>query len=263
MKLAIKSKKGQEEGGGFSTAIGLVILVVAVIIIVPLIQRQTAFASDLSEATACYTSIVGIPGASGETGAKCPIRDYVVYNNRVTETKDGKTSDSDIVKYFSADENKVYELFAKLIGSCLQKGGGVNSNAFSRSSLGSTVCLECSNIKFDNNVAKVSFNGLREYLENNKMPGKDKKYVDVFTKDEAHKEDWINYGQQKDRELIPGKYGYPIEKNNIYTIFFIGIKEGRVPAIALNLRLIGREDTYFVYAATQENFNKICDRKVN
>ncbi|MBI2658674.1 hypothetical protein HYX05_01045 [Candidatus Woesearchaeota archaeon] len=78
MDLSNKSKKGQEEGGGFSTAIGLVILVVAVIIIIPLIQRQTAFASDLSEATACYTSIVGSILSSEETRAKCSIRDYIV-----------------------------------------------------------------------------------------------------------------------------------------------------------------------------------------
>lgn len=262
MKLSIKSKKGQEEGGGFSTAIGLAILVVAVIILVPLIYRQIAFTSDLSEATSCYTSIVGSILSSEETRAKCPIRDYIVSNSLIKENKDGKIKEVDIVKSFSASDDKVNELFAKLIGSCLQMGGGINSKAFSRSWLSSsTVCLECSNIKFDKDVAKSSFIGLREYLENNNVPGKDKKYVDILTKDEAHKEDWIKYGIEK--EIIPGKSNYPVEKNNIYTVFFIGIKEGTASAIAFNGRLIGREDTYFVYAATQENFNKICDRKVN
>ena len=263
MKLAIQSKKGQAaEGGGYSTAIWLAILVVAIVIIVPFIHEEEIFASQLSEDAACSVSIAGTPGSSGETGAKCPIRDYTVYNSRVTETKEGKTSDSEIVKDFSAGENKVYELFAKLMGSCLQRGGGVNSGVFSRSWFSSsTVCLECSNIRFNKDVAKDSFNGLREYLENNNAPGKDKKYADFFTKDEAHKDDWINYGRAK--VLIPGNYGYSIEKNNIYTIFFIGVKEGTASAIAFNGRLIGREDTYFVYAAPQENFNKICDRKVN
>ena len=262
MKLAIQNKKGEEEGGGISWAIGLAILVVAIIIFVPLIYKEQIFASELSEDAACYASIAGSILSSGETGAKCRIRDYTVYNNRVTETKESKISDSDLVKDFSAGENKVYELFAKLMGSCLQKGGGVNSRAFTRSWFASsTVCLECSNVIFDKNVAKDSFNGFRDYIENNNVPGKDKKYADVFTKDEAHKDDWINYGRAK--VLIPGNYGYPIEKNNVYTIFFIGIKEGTASAIAFNGRLIGREDTYFVYAATQENFNKICDRKVN
>jgi len=261
MKFAV-NKKGQEESGGFSTAIWLIILVVSIVIFVPLLYKQQAFASDLSEATACYTSIIGSILSSEETRAKCPIKDYRVYNNRITQTKGSKISKSDIVKDFSATDNKVNELFAKLMGSCLQMGGGVNSRAFSRRWISSsTVCLECSNIKFDKEVARSSFSSLRDYLEKNNVPGKDKKYIDFFTKDQAHKEDWINYGIKN--EIVPGKYEYPIEKNNIYTIFFIGIKEDTASAVAFDGRLIGREDTYFVYAATQENFNKICDRKVN
>lgn len=262
MKFAIKNKKGQEEGGGFSTAIWLVILVVSIVIFVPLLYKQEAFASDLSESTACYASIVGSVLSSEETRAKCPIKDYTISSRIIHETKDGKTKESGIVKDFSANDAKVNEVFAKLMGSCLQTGGGVNSKAFSRRWLSSsTVCLECSNIQFDKEVARSSFSGLRDYLEKNNVPGKDKKYADFFTKDQSHKEDWVNYGIKND--VIPGKYEYSIEKNNVYTIFFIGIKEGTASAIAFNGRLIGREDTYFVYAATQENFNKICDRKVN
>ena len=54
MKFAV-NKKGQEESGGFSTAIWLIILVVSIVFFVPLLYKQQAFASDLSEATACYT----------------------------------------------------------------------------------------------------------------------------------------------------------------------------------------------------------------
>ena len=262
MKFLIWNKKGQEEEGGFSTAIWLAIIVVALIIFVPFIYKQETFASQLSETAACYASIAGSIFSSEESVAKCPIRDYNVYNNIVKETKDGKTKDSDIVKDFSATDDKVYELFAKLMGSCLQMGGGVNSNAFGRRWLSSsTVCLECSNVKFDNEITQPAFGVLRDYLEKTNVPGKDKKYAELFTKNQQHKEDWVNYGVANG--LIPGKITDLIEKKNIYTIFFIGIKEGTASAIAFNWRLIGREDTYFVYAAPQENFNKICDRKVN
>jgi|GEM_PF-4472594 hypothetical protein len=256
----VKNKKGQEESPGIPTAIWLAILVIAIIIFVPFIYRQQLFASQLSEDTTCYTSIVGVPGESGETGAKCPIKDYIIYNNRGTEIKESKTKDLDIVKDFSANDNKIYELFAKLMGNCLQRGGGVNSRAFGRGWTQGTVCLECSNIKFDKEVVQNTFGGMREYMENNNVPKLNKKYIDAFTKSELTKEDWINYG--KNKNLIPGKIGEPIDKDKIYTIFFMGVKEGTLAALA-DARLFSREDTYFVYAATQENFNKICDRKVN
>ncbi len=259
MILKITNKKGQEEGGSFSTAVWLAVLVLAIIIIVPLIYREQAFASELSENTACYTSIAGMIGSSGETGAKCPIKYYTAYNSRITETKEGKTTDTNIVKDFSAGENKVNELFAKLMGNCLQEGGGVRSKAFGRNWLSSTACLECSNINFDKDTAKDSFGDLRKYLEENNAPGKIKKYVELFTKDENAKNDWIDYG--KGNNILPGKYENIILKNNIYTIFFIGIKSGTI-ANAANKKLFG-DDTYFVYAATQENFNKVCERKVN
>ena len=261
----LKSKKGQEEGGGgFSTAIWLVILVVGILIFILFIYKNVALAGQLSEDTACYTTLIGSMLSSEELVAKCPVQEYVVQNNALKESKGGKLADSDIVKDFSASDNKVNELFTKAMGKCLQRGGGVSSKAFGRSWFGSnTVCLECSNIRFDKDVAKNSFSELRYYLENTNAPNQNKKFADIFSKDQGHKEDWINYGYNDNHNLLPGKYEQSIEKNNIYTVFFIGIKESTASAVALNWRVLGREDVYFVYAATQEDSTKICDRKVN
>ena len=154
------------------------------------------------------------------------------------------------------------KLFAKLMGECLQMGGGVNSKAFSRSWLQSSkVCLECSSIEFDKNIGKNSFSGFRDYLEKNKVSGTDKKYSDFFTKDESHKESWINFGS--DNGLMPGKYGKTIDANEIYSVFFIGVKQGTINAVAWDHKLFDREDTYFVYAAASDKSNGVCDRKVN
>lgn len=256
MQLKIRGKKGQDEGGtGFSQATWLALIVIGIVVFIPVIINEKAVASDLTDTAACYASLL-----SPDSTAKCDIVDYTIYKNVLQETKDGKTKEAEIVKGFSASEDKINELFAKLMGSCLQMGGGVNSRAFSRNWLASKVCLECSNVRFDSEVAGISFGGLRDYLEKNNVPGTDKKYADRFTKDSSHKEDWINYGIQN--ELAPGKYSYTIDKDKTYTIFLLGIKEGTAWALA-DTRLFAREDTYFVYASTQENFNKVCDRKVN
>lgn len=258
MQLKIRSKKAQDEGGtGFSQATWLALIVVAIIVLIPVIYKETAVASDLTDTAACYASLV-----SPDSTAKCPITDYTIYKNLLQESEDGKTKESEIVKSFTASEDKINQLFAKLMGNCMQTGGGANSAAFSRNFLTSSkVCLECSNVRFDNEVSGNSFGGLRDYLEKNNVPGTNKKYTERFTRNQAHLEDWMNYGIQN--ELAPGKYSNTIDKDKTYTIFFLGIKEGHATAVLWNWRLLGREDIYFVYASTQENFNKVCDRKVN
>lgn len=257
MKLKIKGKKAQDEGGtGISQATWLALIVVAIIVLIPIIYKETAVASELTDTAACYASLL-----SPDSTAKCPIVDYTIYSNLLQETEDGKTKESEIVKSFTASEDKINELIAKLMGECLQMGGGVNSAAFSRNWLASKVCLECSNIRFDNEVKAASFGGLRDYLEKNNVQGKNKKYAEYFTRNQDHREDWINYGIQN--ELIPGKYSDMIDKDKTYTVFFLGVKEGTATAVLWNWRIFGREDVYFVYAATQDNFKNVCDRKVN
>ena len=262
MKSLINNKKGQEEGSeGFSTALWLVILVIGVIIIVLFIPKEISLAGQLSEDAICYNSLRGSVFSSEELVAKCPVKEYIVYGDSLKERKDGKLADSDLVKDFSAGDNKVNELFAKLMGKCLQRGGGVNSNIFGRKWLTSgTICLECAQVEFDRTTTKDNFPKLHEYLETTNAPGDKKKYIDYLSKDAEHKEDWINFGFKYD--LIPGKYEYSIVKDNIYSVFFIGIKESTVKALYKG-KLLDREDVYFVYTSNQENVGKICDRKVN
>lgn len=260
--VIIKYKKAQEDvaGGHMLVVIGFIILVLGTFTLMGIIKKETDISSNLEDTAECYTSIIGSMFSSKETKVKCPLTYYKIYKKSIKELKDGKEVESELIKDFSLTDKKINELFMKLMGNCLQNSGGVNSKAFSRGWLSSSVvCLQCYNIEFDKDVG-VSFKGLREYIENTKVPSSDKKFIELFTKDEAHKEDWINYGINND--LLPGKYESAINSGDIYTVAFIGIKEGTTSAL-LDARIIGREDTYFVYAAPQDKFNKICDRYVN
>tara|TARA_Y100000031_G_scaffold155097_1_gene204747 strand:+ start:72 stop:740 length:669 start_codon:yes stop_codon:yes gene_type:complete len=220
------------------------------------------FGSDIGDKTSCQISLVKLKYSEEEIAANCVPRDFKIYNNKVVEIKDGKSEDSEIVKDFTLGDDQVNELFAKLIGKCLEMGGGINSEAFGRSLLAeTTACLECSSVEFDKSVNVDSFVGLREYLEENKVPGIDQKYSEFFTKDENHREDWIVFGDKKD--LIPGKYEYPLRKNEIYTVFFLGIKESFAHAIGYEGKFFSRDDVYFVYAATQDKANEVCGKIVN
>ena len=261
MKLIISNKKGQEESGGFPTAIGLGLLAVGAVVLILLVKQETLFASDLGDAAACYTSIIGSMFSSEETTTKCPVANYEILSNGVKETKNGKTRDSDKVKDFSTTDSKINELFAKLMGECIQMGGGVNSKAFSSSLLEGTVCLKCSNIEFDRSIGKYSFSGLREYLEKNNAPGKDKKYADIFNNNNDHKEAWIDFSDKNN--LIPAKYGKTIDASQLYSVFFIGIKEGNAKGLFWDFKLFDRQDTYFVYAATADKAHEVCNKEVN
>ena len=257
----MKNKKGQEESGTH-VPFGLIILLVATLLLIYLVYKETKLASDVGETTACYTSIIGSMFKTEEATNQCPVTDIKIFNDKVEETKKGKTKKSEIVTDFSTTDRNVNELFAKLMGQCHQMGGGAYSKAFSRTWFTSTrKCLECFNVEFDKSVSADFFTGLREYLEENKVAGMDKKYDENLTKNAAHKQDWINYGIEQN--IIPGKYEQQIKKDEKYTIFFIGIKQGTAEA-ATKWNFLYREDTYYVYVAPQYKFtNQICEKVAN
>lgn len=259
----LNNKKGQEIAGiSFWELLGLVLLIAGMVILFLLVPKYTAFGSELSEDTACTNSIAGSYISGEERIAKCPIKEYIAANNALFELKERKKQKSEIVKEFSANTNKVNELFTKLMLKCLQKGGGVNSRAFSRGwTWTSTICLECATVSFDTDVAQSSFQGFRAYLESNTPTNSKNKYIELFARDQDHKDAWIDYGVKND--FLPGKISDSIEKNNIYSVFFIGVKESTLKALAVKWSILDRDDDYFVYAAPQENFNGKCDRKVN
>ena len=257
----------EEEGGGFPQVIGLVILVVGTFILAGIVGEETLFAKEAGKYGLCYSSIIESYFSTEETTTKCPITHYKVYSKSIKEAvgySDSET-DSKIVKDFSATNNKVNELFAKLIGSCLQTGGGLDSRAFSRAWLklkdSTIVCLECSTIEFDRDIKQESFQGLREYLERTTAPNSDKKYVDILSKNEEHKDTWIDYGFKNN--LMPNEYSSQIKRDEIYGVFFVGMKQTTVSGIVKNEGLTAREDTYFVYVATLDKLNNLCGRKVN
>lgn len=262
MKRVFGNKKGEgEEGGsGIPPVVWLILLALSLVLFVPFIYEQVVFGNQLSESSICYTSIIGLPLSSAESRAKCPIREITIMSDSVQELKDDKTKKLDIVNGFRANDEQVNELFAKLMGQCLQSGGGLNSKAFARQWTYGIVCLECANVRFDKDIPKSSFTGLREYLEQNKVQGKDKKYSELFTKDESNRQDWVDFGIEN--ELIPGKNGYSMQKDNTYTVFFAGLKEGTASAL-FSGRIFAREDTYFVYVAQNDKYTQVCKRIVN
>lgn len=254
----------EEEAGGFPQVIGLIILVVGTITLVILIGNETLFAKEAGKYGLCYSSIIESYFSTEETTTKCPVTHYKVYSKSIKETLGYSASETDskIIKDFFATNNKVNELFVKLMGSCLQTGGGLDSRAFSRAlGTSSIVCLECSTVEFDREIQQDFFEGLREYLDKTKIPNSDKTYVNTLTKDDEHKEAWIDFGFANN--IVPNQYSYQIKKDEIYGIFFVGIKQGTASALIKKRNIFDRDDTYFVYVAPLDKLNNLCDRKVN
>ena len=258
----------EEGGGGFPQAIGLIILVVGTIAMVYLVGNETLLAKEAGKYGLCYSSIIESYFSTEETTTKCPITHYKVFSKKIEESlgDSGTESDSKIVKDFSATDVKINELFAKLMGNCLQTGGGLNSKAFSRAWLKpldskTTVCLECSTVEFEREIKQQYFQGLREYMEKTTAPNSDKKYLDILSEDEKNKNAWLDYGFANN--LIPNEYSYKMSRDEIYGVFFVGVKETTVSGVIKRSGWTEREDNYFVYTAPLDKLNSFCDRKVN
>ena len=273
-----RSKKGAE-GFGMAIVVTLVLIAVGVILFYPFISAMASYIKGGGSEAACTLSLF-----KGEGTAKCPIDEVKIFDDQV-RTYDEKVNlenaDKSDGKKF-VDRNKIKnrltndmanEAFAKLLEICLRRGGGYDSRAFSSETYiaDETVCLECFNVYIDETAGEIK--DLTDYLRETKVKGisSDKKYLDILTKDDSHLRAYMEFGLEKG--LAPSESTFVFEPKKYYTIFFIGVKKGKLTkkwekikdAATLDfLNLFFEEhDKYFTYIVESNRLGEVCKRKVN
>ncbi len=268
-----KGKKGGASWGGV-IVVGLILLIVATIVFAPLVYFVTGFFKSGGSASLCTLSLF-----EGKGIARCPIDDVVIYSDKV-EIKYGEQKKYELLAEKKTSTNEMAnEALSKLLLTCLQRGGGLNSRAFARNGWfdKSIVCMECAQITIDKDVSKATgtITGLAGYLNANKPKGgiSDKTYIQLLTKNEQHREAYLEFGART--ELVPSKLTPAFEfiPKNDYTAFFVGIKKGSADkwwgkftaAITGDFikAVVGNSDTYYSYISKPSQIGKVCEKKVN
>ena len=282
----VKQKKGI--GFGMAILITLLVIVVSMFVFSPLVDFVINFIRTGGEASACALSIFG-----GRGIAVCPIDDVKVSYDKV-EIKYGgqekKEYETFLEKGSRTEDEMVKEALARLLQSCLHKGGGLNSRAFGNDDIfgESLICLECATLSVndweneDGELDDILTDGLEElegYLESPdvKPLGKisDKTYMDLLTSSSSHRARYTL--NSEDLGLFPG--ATTTSQNKDYVIFYLGIKKGKglpfVEAIANTGRLLigdfkgalndafKSRGVYFTYITESSNLRNTCQRKVN
>ena len=199
--------------------------------------------------------------------ADCPIDEVKISFDKV-EVND----EIFMEKGSRATEDMAKEALAKLLQTCLFRGGGLNSLAFRREGgfPDTAICMEC----FDVTLDGVTVSGLTSYLDTHKPIGKvsDRTYMEILTRDDNYREVYLEIG--KEEELSPKK-GTPLTftPRNDYTVFFLGIKKGGITdkwdrfknffSFNLGAAIFGNSDTYFTFISESNKIPKVCEAKVN
>ena len=279
----VKQKRGL--GFGMAILITLLVIVVSMFVFSPLVDFVINFIRTGGEASACALSIFG-----GRGIAVCPIDDVKVSYDKV-EIKYGgqekKEYETFLEKGSRTEDEMVKEALARLLQSCLHKGGGLNSRAFGDGEIfrESMICLECATLTADqwstgaDDILTNGLEGLGDYLINTPAQGKisDKTYMDILTRNYEHKAAYIEGGSDGGAKLFPGFT--TTSPNKDYVIFYLGIKDGKdIPVLgavkntwkAMHGNFKGiLEDAfksrgvYFTYITESSNLRNICQRKVN
>lgn len=266
----VNGKKGGASWGGV-ILVGLIILGVSAIVFAPLVYFVTGFFKSGGSSSLCTLSLF-----EGKGIARCPIDDVVIYSNKV-EIKYGEQEKYELLAEKKTSTNEMAnDALAKLLLTCLQRGGGLNSRAFARNSWfdKSIVCAECAQITIGKDVSGT-ITGLAGYLNANKPKGgiSDKKYIELLTKNEQHREAYLEFGART--ELVPSKSTIAFEfiPGNDYTAFFVGIKKGsadkwwgKFTAVVTGdfiKAVVGNSDTYYSYIGKPSRLGDVCEKKVN
>lgn len=246
--------------------VSILLLAVGLVLFTPFIGETVEFISKSGDTATCKFSLF-----QGKGTAKCPIGKASIFKDEV------RLDDKRFMGRGSeGTQNMAKEALAKLLSTCLSKGGGYNSRAFSSENWVSTesVCLECFKVTVDESAGIVK--DFTDYLRDTTVKGSipEKKYIEVLTRDQQHLKAYMEYGMGLG--LAPSKGTFEFKPNQDYTIFFIGLKKGFIPklptyaknvwnAVTLNFLEItfGNQDTYFAYIAESEKIPQVCDRKVN
>ncbi len=257
-----KSRIGSEFG--FSVLASFILLFGGIMMFFfPFTLEASKTISSGGKSSSCTLSLL-----NGEGTAKCPVDQVNIFKNKI-EINGKKSIDAGN----SGTQIMAKEAIAKLLVSCLSRGGGYNSRSFSRENTfpNEIVCLECFDVKIDGNVGNIE--GLTDYLRDTKSQSSvtDKKYLEVLTRDQEHLEAYIEYGTA--RHLAPPTGTFILKPNKEYVIYFMGIKQGKVNAFWSWLKdikdleffraFLGNNDAYFTYLVESDRLNGVCDRKIN
>jgi len=271
----MRSKKGVEWGA--ATVMTLIIMGLAAVALSFIVPVVTNIIKGQGGSAACAVALYGEKGV----GDNCPIEDAEIFDNRL------KIRDKVVLEKRSEDEDFPKEALTRLLRNCLGRGGGVNSRAFTRDEWfgQSEVCLECYRLTIDADAGekiyvdvggiieeKFGIKGFTGYLSGNGPKGSsDEKYIDILTKNEIHKEAYMEYG--RGRDLSPSKGTFTFTSGEDYTVFFVGLKKGSADNIFGRAwkgvkgdvlgAVLGTSDTYFAYISESGNLKNACERKVN
>lgn len=261
------AKKGGASWG-FVIVVSLILLIVGFIVFAPLVNLIINFISGGGSASVCTLSLF-----EGKAIAKCPVDDVTIYQDKV-EIKYGEQKDYELLAKKKTTTNEMAnEALAKLLYTCLQRGGGLNSRAFSRSYLfrQDIVCIECAQITIDNSVPST-ITGLETYLNNNKPKGgiSDKTYIDLLTRNEQDKNAYFDFGTRT-KIVPPTTAGFA--PGNDYVTFYVGLKKGSfdnwwgkftgVISGDWIKAVLANSDAYYTYIGVPSKLGTVCERKVN
>jgi hypothetical protein len=265
-------KKAEGSAWGAAIVVGLIILLVGVLVFQPLISFVTTFFKSGGGAALCTLSLF-----EGKGIAKCPIDNVIIHTDRV-EIQYGGQDKTEILSEINSGTTQGMgnDALAKLLLTCLNRGGGLNSRAFARDGWFDTniVCMECAHVTISRGVSEP-ITGLAGYLNSVQPKGgiSDKTYIKLLTKNEEHLGAYLDFGGRA--SLVPSDETISFEfvPGNDYTVFFIGIKKGSFKswfnrfkaAVIGNFieAVVGNSDTYYSYISEPNELGNVCEKKVN
>lgn len=247
---------------GMVAIVSILLLAVTLVLFFPFIQSLLELIVKGGDASSCKFSLY-----KGQGTADCPIGSLFISTDEVQ--LDGKSFAKNTKE---GTQYMAKKALADFLVACFNKGGGYNSNAFSREGYTSdqAVCLKCNKVTIEPKVGNIDdFTG---FLRDVKAPSVlDKKYIQILTRDPEHLQAYMEYGMA--RKLSPSQGTFTFSPSKEYTIFFMGIKKGEIPNILGKIKTyrdsglltayFRNNDGYFVYAVESERLNEVCDRLVN
>jgi hypothetical protein len=258
----MKNKKG------FEVTIGVLITViligVALFILFPVVSTISAYMSTGGEEAVCMLSLIG-----GANKARCPVEQVAILPDSVEIKKPGETKGQVLKPSVQNSANFNKEMMARLLKNCMDKGGGVNSKAFSRENVKDpeNVCLQCYTVEIK---SSAQIDGILPYLSATKSP-RGRLYLDELTIDDAHKKAYILYGTV--RSFAPSNSEPTMRSGTQYTIFFIGQKKGAIPAFietatsipeyGIGKAFLQNNDAFFSFVTESSKIGETCQRLVN
>lgn len=244
----------------------IVILIgISIFILFPVVETISSYMSSGAKGAVCSLSLIG-----GANKARCPVEQVSIFDDKIEILKSGeskpevrKPSAKQSITLFQKDQ------IAQFLKNCLDKGGGVNSKAFSRENkvVDERVCLQCYTLDIK---GSSQIDGMLDYLSTTKST-RDRYYLDELTRDDAHKKAYILYGTEG--KFTPSNGEQPLKQGTQYTIFFLGQKKGKIPSFftsaanipenGIAMAFLQNNDAFFSYVAESSKLGEVCQRLVN